>query len=140
MHAVGQCDTPSKGVLSLAQQEAEARGGKFLVSGFILLAAVSRGDEISKRLVSAIGAAPDAIAGAVEAEWQSASQHRQDVPATLVNQGINEVVNAQPITGRSMVERLIAVMLAHETSMASRVLGRLGIAPQDVAHRLNTPA
>jgi ATP-dependent Clp protease ATP-binding subunit ClpA len=131
-HPIGNFDQNSKGVFTAAQNEAEARGGKFLLSGFILLAAASRPGPIAARLLESMKTDVVALRAAVDAEWASKSGHLQDRPPTLVNEAIRAVVNSTQGGGQAGVEALLAVLLGYEDSMATRVVARLGVDPKHV--------
>jgi len=134
----GQFDAHSKEILTSAQREVEARGGKYLVSGLILLAAASRDDSVSKRLLQAMKTDLATLTSAVDADWKaSRSQFLLDRPVTLIKEAINTVADATPAHAQAGVEDLIVAMLGYEESMASRVLARLGIAPKDVVTELS---
>jgi ATP-dependent Clp protease ATP-binding subunit ClpA len=136
-HPLGKFDPHAKGILAAAQREAEARGGKFLISGFILLSAASRQDAIAVRLLESMKTDIGTLTEAVDAEWKSRSQYFQDRPPTLVNESIGMVVGSIQEGGQASVEALIVAMLAYEDSMAVRVVTRLGIEPTVVAAALN---
>jgi ATP-dependent Clp protease ATP-binding subunit ClpA len=133
----GHFDAHSKTILTSAQREAEARGGKYLVSGLILLAAASREDSVSKRLRQAMETDLATLTSAVDAEWASRSQFLQDRPVTLIKDAINAAADSTQAHGLAGVEDLIVAMLGYEDSMASRVVARLGIAPKDVVNELS---
>jgi ATP-dependent Clp protease ATP-binding subunit ClpA len=134
----GQFDEHSKEILTSAQREVEARGGKYLVSGLILLAAASRDDSVSRRLLQAMKTDLATLTSAVDADWKaSRSQFLLDRPVTLIKEAIFAVGDSTHAPVQAGVEDLIVAMLGYEDSMASRVVTRLGIAPEDVVTELS---
>jgi hypothetical protein len=137
LHAFGRFDASTRRLLGVAQAEAERRGGSFLVSGLIMLAAASKGDLFSAKLLNAMGTDLSGLVAAVDAEWSDRSRYLQDQPVTLVNEAINSTVAATPPNLHPSIETLLAATLGFDDSMASRVVRRLGVEPSSVATELN---
>ena len=135
-HPSGLFDAHAKRAFVSAQQEAEERGGKFLVSGLVLHMAAKAEDDFAARLLDAMGCDLSRLDQAVDAEWSARSPYMQDRPATLVNKAFNAVASeAQPDT-ELQLEALLVRMLSYPDSMASRVAARLGVEPHVLAQRL----
>ena len=135
-HAVGLFDDHAKGVFTSAQQDAERRGAKVLVSGLILLAAANADGGFSAILLDSIGCDLDRLTEAVAAEWNARSRYLQDQPVTLVNEAFQSVAaEAQPGV-QLHLPSLLATMLRYPDSMASRVATRVGVEPNVLAERL----
>jgi ATP-dependent Clp protease ATP-binding subunit ClpA len=133
---VGLFNAHAKGVFIAAQQDADRRGGKALVSGLILHAAANAGDRFSARLLEAMGTDLDTLNSAVDAEWSSRSRWLQDQPFSLLNEAFQKVAaDSEPGTDLRL-GTLLAAMLGYPDSMASRVLKRIGIEPAILAPRL----
>jgi len=135
LHAFGRFNASTRRLLGVAQ--AERRGGKFLVSGLILLAAASKGDAFSAKLLSAMRTDLSTLVAATDAEWSERSRYLQDEPATVVNEAINSTAAATPPNRHPGIETLLAAMLSFDKSMASRVVRRLGGVPDALAKQLN---
>jgi len=135
-HPVGLFDAHAKRAFDAAQQDADRRGGKVLVSGLVLNAAANAGDSLSARLLEAMGTDLKTFNSAVDAEWSARSRWLQDQPFTLVNEAFQKVAaNSEPGTDLRL-ETLLAVMLGYPDSMASRVVRRIGIEPEILAERI----
>jgi hypothetical protein len=106
------------------------------MSGFILLAAASRQDAISIGLLTSMDTDLATLRDAVEAEWTSRSRYLQDAPPTLVNESINAVGGSIEPGSQASITALLVALLAYEDSMASRIVGRLGVTPKDLAAKL----
>jgi len=135
-HRVADFDQHARAVLGDAQKEAEARGGTFVLSGFILLAAASGQDAVGIALLVSMNTNLATLMNAVEAEWSSRSPYLQDAPPTLVNESINAVAGAIEPGSTASVTSLLVAMLAYEGSMASRIVARLGVTPKQLASNL----
>ncbi len=135
-HRVADLDQHARAVLEDAQKEAEARGGTFVLSGFILLAAASGQDAVGIALLRSMNTNLATLINAVEAEWSSRSPYLQDAPPTLVNESINAVAGAIEPGSTASVTALLVAMLAYEGSMASRIVARLGVTPKRLASNL----
>jgi ATP-dependent Clp protease ATP-binding subunit ClpA len=135
-HHVADFDPHARAIFGAAQKEAEARGGSFVLSGFILLAAASGQDAGAIALLRSMNADLATLMNAVEVEWSSRSQYLQDAPPTLVNESINAVAGAIEPGSTASVTALLVAMLAYEDSMASRIVARLGVTPKQLASKL----
>lgn len=129
-HPVGRFDPNTRGLLAAAQTEAERRGGRYLVSGLIMLEA-PKGDAFSSRLLSAMNTDLLTLTAAIDSELSERSFYLQDQPATLVNEAIESIVRSQPSKAPG-IEALLAAMLRFEDSMACRVARRLRVEPADL--------
>ena len=135
-HPVGLFDADAKRVFTAAQQDADRRGGSFLISGLILYAAAKAGEGFSEVLLEAMGCNLDQLTEAVESEWSARTRYRQDQPATLVNEAFQTVAaGMQPGTDLHL-SALLAAMLSYPNAMASRLATRVGIEPLLLAERL----
>jgi ATP-dependent Clp protease ATP-binding subunit ClpA len=135
-HRVADFDPHARGIFGAAQKAAEARGGSFLLSGFILLATASGQDAVAIALLRFMNTDLATLTNSVEAEWSSRSQYLQDAPPTLVNESINAVAGAIEPGGAASVTALLVAMLAYEDSMISRIVARLGVTPKQLASKL----
>ena len=135
-HPVGLFDAHAKAVFLAAQQDAERRGAKFLVSGLVLHAAATAGDQFSAALLGLIGVDLDALDAAVDAEWDAGSHRLQDQPPTLLNQAFQAVAAAAPPRMELDLASLLVEILAYPDSMATRVVRRVGADPNRVAEEL----
>src|SRR6266850_8497699 len=137
-HASGTFDGQARSAFSAAQQEAERRGGSFLVSGLILYEAAVAGDAFATRLCEAMGCDLDRLGQAVDAEWTSRSPYLQDRPATLVNEAFQSVASGAANTTLELrLPALLIAMLDYPDSMASRLARRLDVEPAVLARRLS---
>ncbi len=137
-HPVALFDSHAKSVFSAAQQDAERRGGKVLVSGLILYSAANAGDSFSIALLEALDTDLDTLNAAVDAEWNERSHWAQDQPFTVVKESFQRAADDSPSDAELHISRLLAKMLDHPDSMASRVTKRLGVEPEVLAKRLTS--
>jgi ATP-dependent Clp protease ATP-binding subunit ClpA len=135
-HPSGLFDTAARAAFTAAQSDAERRGGKVLVSGLILYAAVKAGNDSAARLLNALGTDLDSLSKAVDDEWNARSAWMQDQPFTLLNEAFQAVAaESEPGTELHMTSLLVK-LLGYPDSMASRLVRRVGGEPSVAAERI----
>ena len=137
-HPVARFDSPAKNVFSAAQQDAERRGGKVLVSGLILYSAAKAGDNFSTALLEALDTDLDTLNAAIDTEWAERSAWTQDQPFTVVKESFQGVADESPPGAELHLLSLLVKMLEYPDSMASRVIKRMGVEPETLARRLTS--
>ena len=135
-HPVGLFDARAKAVFVAAQRDAERREGKVLVSGLMLYAAANAGDQFSTALLALIDADLDTLSAAVDAEWNARSKWLQDQPFTLLNEAFEAVAATAQPDAQLKLSALLAEILGHPDSMATRIVRRVGGDPKRVAEAL----
>lgn len=128
-------DPDAQRLMQAAQVQADARGGTFVVSGFLLQEAAKSHDRIRARLLPALVADISSLMVIVDEEWRSRPSATQDDPPTLVSEAVaSEWLRHpdEPVT----VNRLMGAILQFEGAMASRIVRRLGMEPVELARQL----
>jgi len=111
-----------------------------LVSGLMPYAAANAGDQFSAALLGAIDADLDRLGAAVDDEWNARSKWLQDQPSTLLNEAFEAVAASAEPGAQLKLAALLAEILGHPDSMATRIVRRVGGDPKRLAEALPVAA
>jgi ATP-dependent Clp protease ATP-binding subunit ClpA len=138
-HRVGtfRLDPSVRAWLVNAQADADSRGAKYVVSGLILGAAASAGDQFAERLLDLLHLELDQLRSAIDEEWDRVPPSHQDEPIAAISDTIARSVSQLP-SADSLVtqEMFLASLISFDDAMAARVIRRVGQNPAEVARRL----
>ena len=124
--------------LIAAQAEADRRGARYLLSGLVLLAAASAGDEFSRKLREALNVDHmSMVEDAFDMEWSDRPVSFLDQPPTIIRESIEKAAAGASESGGASPQSFISILLSFDDGMAARIAKRLGANPMEVSRRLS---